>query len=211
MGSSLTGSPSKSQATSKQIRRAVGPNLAGLMQPGAQRDQSMAAFTLDPAAFGKIGTALGQYSDPNYLDVASNPYTKNLIAALTGESNVNLEENLAKLRSQFAAQGQTGAGAASPLALTEAQTIEAAQADLNDTIAKQLFNQLRQQQVLQLQGLGAAGQYQMTPANLVQSLAGLMGTGTGASPGILGTIGQFAGGLGGAAQGLGSLGWQPLA
>jgi hypothetical protein len=173
MGNFFTGSPSGSssggagRALQKQVSTGVSDVISG---DPTKKQQGLAAFSMDPTALQGIGTALGQYSDPNYLDVGSNPYMKNLLSSLTDQSNTNLGKNLAGLRSQFASQGQTGAEGSSPLAQAESQAVGQTQTSLNDQIAQQLFGQYQNNQQLQLQGLGQEQNYQMLPAQLTSMM-----------------------------------------
>lgn len=201
----LSGSSGGGATVTGNVRKPLGQNLGGLMDP-ATRDKSLGAFSLDPSQIGNISSAYKQFSDPNYLDVASSPYVKNLLAALTSNSNTNLDRNLANLRSQFGAAGQFGAGSSSPLAMTEAQTIEQSNQDLNNLISQALFGQFQRQQGLQLQGLGAAGQQNLLPANLLALLGPLLSKNKGQASSPLGALAGLAGGAGGLASGLGSLG-----
>lgn len=161
------------------------------------RADSLAAFGLNPGAINSsVNTLNSEYNNPNFLNLGSQPGVQSMIGALTNESNTNLDQNLASLRSRFAQGGQTSTFGSSPLLQAQGQTIGTAQESLNDQIAQQLFQMYPQEQQLQQTGLSELQSLNMLPANLLASLGPLLSKSKGATPSPLDAISKIVGSVG---------------
>jgi len=142
----------------------------GMTDP-ALRQQQMGKLVFDPAAMQGIGSQLQNTAFGGNLDVANSPAVKNLLAALQGSSSQMLNQAMKDVRSRAALAGHTSVGGSSPLQNALLQAGDRASTGFAAATAPSLFNQYADERQKQMQALGAYGQYQMMPYNILSQIA----------------------------------------
>lgn len=150
---------------------AFGP--AGALLDPTKRSQAYNAFLLDPTSLAKMQGTLGETAFGGKLDVTNDPAVQNYITALTNQSNTNLGQNLANVRSRAALAGHTSTGASSDLQKMQNQAVVQNQQNLDATIAPQLLNLFNTERGRQLGAIGAYGELQQYPLQTVNQIANL--------------------------------------
>jgi hypothetical protein len=144
----------------------------------ATRDKSLSAYMMDPEAYKQIGTVLQSEAQGDYLDPAKNPALTNYMNVLHQQTQSGYQDEMAKLKSEFAQSGQYSMGANSPLLQAGTQLASKSAASEQSALAPQLLSAYGQERGIQNQALGALGSYEQTPINLYNQIASMFNQGT---------------------------------
>jgi hypothetical protein len=153
-----------------RLQQPIMSGLEGLLGGGEGRPAALSRFMFDPQRFAQIGSTIGESAFGQNLDASQTPAGKGLISAINQQSQQGLAESLAPIRSRFALSGQNLSG---PLLSAETQAATQAGKNRDAIVSEALFNTYNQERGRQLASLGALGQFEQTPLNIVAQLAPL--------------------------------------
>jgi hypothetical protein len=160
------------------LGKPISGGILEMLGGGQGRDAGMNKFFMDPAAFQGLGNFVGKSAMGGDLDVANTPQGSRLINAINQNSQQQLGENLAGLRSRFALAGHTSTGGSAPLLQAQTQAINQEAKSRESLMAESLFNMFNQERARQLASQGAFANYQQTPLNITAQLAPLFSKGS---------------------------------
>lgn len=153
------------------MKAASGP-VSSLFDPNG-RQQALNSFLLDPNSLSQMSSVLGETMNGGKLNVMSDPAVQNMIKAMTAQSNTNLGQGLAQVRSRAALSGHTSTGGSSDLQNAQNEAVVRNQQNLDATLSPQLLNLYNQERSRQLGSVGAYGELQQFPLQTATQIANL--------------------------------------